>query len=115
MFNARYTDGAKSPEMLGFTSRLEASPGMPLPRFSLPFLGNATPYPSPVSISMCNARKLRTTQPKDKLRCNCAILGIPDRQCSRHATVGTLCTQHAKMDKPGNRVFRWDWEDGKPC
>ena len=49
------------------------------------------------------------------LRCNCAILGTPDRQCSRRATVGTLCTQHAKMDKPGNRVFRWEWEDDGPC
>jgi hypothetical protein len=42
------------------------------------------------------------------LRCNCGILGYPDRQCSRAATVGEFCAQHAKMDKPGDRVFRWD-------
>jgi hypothetical protein len=46
----------------------------------------------------------------------------PDRKGSRmpaagpgaQCAVGTLCAQHAKMDRPGNRVFRWEWEDGKP-
>jgi hypothetical protein len=54
-------------------------------------------------------------KPDDKPRCNCGILGTPDRQCSRRAALGTLCAQHAKMDRQGNRVFRWEWEDGKLC